>query len=181
MRIKLGAFQLHAYASRQSLNQSFSSIASDRNSENLTRTQVVPAQQVGFSAQWQRSVGTRQHLVAGVEESDVHGQTNEQGYFGGDPTSTFAGGGREVNWGGLLRGHHSHHPGLAADGQRACGPLAELRCLRAAQIRRKAGPAPLLCPTAARPSSARAWRFCTSSRAMCLLPLPGIAPSALRP
>ncbi len=96
---QLGAFQLHAYASRQGLNQSFSSIAADRNSENLTRVQDVPAQQVGFSAQWQRSVGMRQVLVAGVEESDIHGQTNEQGYFGGAPTTTSQGGGREVNWG----------------------------------------------------------------------------------
>ncbi|HEX3353652.1 MAG TPA: TonB-dependent receptor [Terriglobales bacterium] len=96
---EFGAFQLRAYAGRQNLDQSFSSIASDRNSENLTRTQRVPAQQVGFSVQWQRTVGTRQHLVAGVEESNIHGQTNEQGYFNGLPTSTSAGGGREVNWG----------------------------------------------------------------------------------
>ena len=96
---QLGAFQLRAYASRQNLDQSFSSIVSDRNSESLTRTQRVPAQQVGFSAQWQRTLGTRQHLVAGLEESDIHGQTNEQGYFGGHPTSTSEGGGREVNWG----------------------------------------------------------------------------------
>ena len=99
---ELGVFDLHAYASRQSLGQSFSSIASNRNSESLTRTQSVPSQQVGFSAQWQHSVGTSQHLVAGLEESDVHGQTDEQGFFGGHPTSTSAGGGREVNWGAYL-------------------------------------------------------------------------------
>ena len=99
---ELGAFELRAYASRQSLNQSFSSIAADRNSESLTRTQRVPAQQVGFSVQWQHTVGTRQHLVAGLEESNIHGQTNEQGYFGGNPTSTSAGGGREVNWGAYV-------------------------------------------------------------------------------
>ena len=99
---ELGIFALRAYASRQSLNQSFSSIASNRNSESLTRTQRVPAQQVGFSAQWQHTLGTRQHLVAGLEESDVHGQTDEQGFFGGNPTSTSAGGGREVNWGAYL-------------------------------------------------------------------------------
>ena len=99
---ELGSFALHAFATRQSLNQSFSAIASDRDSESLTRTQVVPAQQVGFSAQWQRTLGTRQHLVAGLEESDVHGQTDEQGFFGGNPTSTSAGGGREVNWGAYL-------------------------------------------------------------------------------
>ena len=99
---QFGAFQLHAYVTRQSLHQSFSAIAADRNSENLTRTQVVPAQQVGFSVQWQHSVGTHQHLVAGLEEANVHGQTNEQGYFGGNPTSTSAGGGREVNWGAYI-------------------------------------------------------------------------------
>jgi outer membrane receptor protein involved in Fe transport len=44
-------------------------------------------------------VGTHQHLVAGVEEVNIHGQTNEQGYFGGAPTTTSQGGGREVNWG----------------------------------------------------------------------------------
>jgi outer membrane receptor protein involved in Fe transport len=99
---ELGAFALHAYASRQSLDQSFSSIASSRNRENLTRLQSVPAQQVGFSGQWQHALGTRQHLVAGVEESDVHGQTDEQGFFGGNPTNTSAGGGREVNWGAYL-------------------------------------------------------------------------------
>jgi outer membrane receptor protein involved in Fe transport len=99
---ELGAFALHAYASRQSLDQSFTSTAADRNSESLTRTQSVPTQQVGFSAQWQHALGTRQHLVAGLEESDVHGQTDEQGFFGGAPTNTSAGGGREVNWGAYI-------------------------------------------------------------------------------
>jgi outer membrane receptor protein involved in Fe transport len=99
---ELGAFQLRAYASRQNLNQSFSSIAADRNSESLTRTQRVPAQQVGFSVQWLHTLGTRQHLVAGLEESNTHGQTNEQGYFGGNPTNTSHGGGREVNWGAYV-------------------------------------------------------------------------------
>jgi outer membrane receptor protein involved in Fe transport len=84
------------------LDQSFSSISSDRSSENLTRTQSVPAQDVGFSAQWGHSLGTRQHLVAGLEESNIHGQTNEQGYFGGHPTTTSAGGGREVTWGAYV-------------------------------------------------------------------------------
>ena len=99
---EIGAFQLRAYAGRQNLDQSFSSIAADRSTESLTRTQRVPAQQVGFSVQWQHTLGTRQNLVAGLEESNIHGQTNEQGYFGGHPTSTSAGGGREVNWGAYV-------------------------------------------------------------------------------
>ena len=98
----LGSFELRAYASRQNLDQSFSSISSDRSSESLTRTQRVPAQDVGFSVQWGHTLGTRQHLVAGLEESNIHGQTNEQGYFGGHPTTTSAGGGREVTWGAYI-------------------------------------------------------------------------------
>ncbi len=116
---ELGAFQLRAYAGRQNLNQSFSSIASGRNSENLTRTQRVPAQQVGFSVQWQHHLGTRQHLVAGLEESNIHGQTNEQGFFGGNPTSTSHGGGREVNWGAYVEDMIRVTPGwlLTASGR----------------------------------------------------------------
>lgn len=96
---EVGDFTLRAYASRQGLDQSFSSIAADRNSEALTRTQDVPAQRVGFSAQWSKSVGTRQNLVAGFEERDVHGQTDELGYSNGNVTSSANSGGREVNWG----------------------------------------------------------------------------------
>ena len=96
---ELGLFTLHAFAGRQSLHQSFSSIAANRNSESLTRTQKVPAQQVGFSVQWQHALGTRHQLVAGLEEANTHGQTNEQGFFGGNPTTTSEGGGREVTWG----------------------------------------------------------------------------------
>ena len=46
------------------------SISADRSSESLTRTQSVPAQDVGFSVQWGHALGTRQHLVAGLEESE---------------------------------------------------------------------------------------------------------------
>ena len=106
---ELGAFQLRAYASRQSLNQSFTSIAADRNSESLTRTAGVPAQQVGFSVQWQRSVGTRQQLVAGLEESNTHGQTDEQGYFGRQSHQHFRGRRARSELGRLLRGHRSHY------------------------------------------------------------------------
>jgi len=97
-----GSFDLHAYAGRQNLDQSFSSISANRSTESLTRTQRVPAQQVGFSAQWRRNLGASQQLVAGVEESNIHGQTNEQGFFGGHPTSKSEGGGREVTWGAYV-------------------------------------------------------------------------------
>ncbi len=96
---ELGAFQLRAYASRQNLDQSFSSIAADRNSENSNSYPACSRATIGIFRSMARSVGTRQHLVAGLEESNIHGQTNEQGFFGGHPTSTSQGGGREVNWG----------------------------------------------------------------------------------
>ena len=95
----LGSFVLRAYVSRQNFDQSFSAIAADRNSETLTRTQRVPAQQVGFSVKWSKTVGVHQNFVAGLEEWNIHGQTNELGYSGGQLRSALSAGGREVNWG----------------------------------------------------------------------------------
>ena len=95
-----GSFDARGYVSLQSYDQTFSSIASDRNSESLTRSQRVPAQRLGFAIQWAKSVGNRQNLVAGFEEWNVHGQTDELGYFQGSLTSTLSNGGRENNWAG---------------------------------------------------------------------------------
>ena len=95
----LGAFTLRSYVSRQVYNQNFSAVAQDRSSETLTREQRVPAQQVGFSAQWTRSLGARQNLVAGAEEWNVHGESDEIGFTQGAPSSRSQAGGRENNWG----------------------------------------------------------------------------------
>lgn len=96
---ELGAFTVRSYVSRQVLNQNFSAIALDRNSETLTREQRVPAQQVGFSAQWTRSLGARQNLVAGAEEWNVHGESDEIGFIQGVASNRSQAGGRENNWG----------------------------------------------------------------------------------
>ena len=97
----IGSFALRAYVDRQHYAQTFSSIAADRSSETPTRDQQVPAQRTGFSLQWRDSVGTRQHLVAGLEEWNTHGTDDELGIFvNGVPTSELLAGGREVNWGG---------------------------------------------------------------------------------
>ena len=96
---QLGSFTLRSYVSRQVYNQNFSSIALDRNSETLTREQRVPAQQVGFSGQWTRSLGARQNLVAGVEEWNVHGESDEIGFLQGVASNRSQAGGRENNWG----------------------------------------------------------------------------------
>jgi outer membrane receptor protein involved in Fe transport len=96
---ELGEFRLRSYVSRQVYNQNFSAVALDRNSEFLTREQRVPAQQVGFSAQWTRSLGARQNLVAGAEEWNVHGESDEIGFSQGLASSRSQAGGRENNWG----------------------------------------------------------------------------------
>lgn len=95
----LGSFTLRSYVSRQVFNQNFSAIALDRNSETLTREQRVPAQQVGFSGQWARPLGARQNLVAGVEEWNVHGESDEVGFLHGVAGNRSQAGGRENNWG----------------------------------------------------------------------------------
>ena len=94
-----GSFDLRGYVSRQSYDQIFSAIASDRNTETITRSQQVPAQRVGFALQWTKALGDRQDLVTGLETWNIHGQTDELGYFQGNLTSMLSTGGRENNWG----------------------------------------------------------------------------------
>src|SRR5581483_2104297 len=59
-----GDLALRAYAADENYYQTFSSVSVDRTSETLVRLQRVPAQRVGFSAQWTKSLGTRQSLLA---------------------------------------------------------------------------------------------------------------------
>ena len=89
-----GTFNIRLFGEGQRYYQTFSSIALDRNSESLTRTQIVPAQRLGFSAAWNRAV--RSHtLVAGVEGQDIRGNSNELGYSSGVATVHQDNGGRQ--------------------------------------------------------------------------------------
>lgn len=74
---KFGALTLRFYGDAQTYDQTFSSVALDRNSETLTDIQAVPAQGVGGSAVWSRAVGKRQTLVAGVDMQEDIGRSNE--------------------------------------------------------------------------------------------------------
>ncbi|MCI0486043.1 MAG: TonB-dependent receptor [Blastocatellia bacterium] len=91
----LGSFVLRFYGGAQVFDQDFTAVAADRNSENLTRSQRVPAQQTGLVAQWSRSAGTLQTLVAGIDARQVRGASDELGFFGGRATSAVGSGGRE--------------------------------------------------------------------------------------
>ena len=74
---RFGALTLRFYGDAQTYNQTFSSVALNRNSETLTDIQAVPAQGVGGSAVWSRAVGRRQTLVAGVDRQENIGRSNE--------------------------------------------------------------------------------------------------------
>src|SRR6185369_5771176 len=81
-----GSFNIRAFALTEIYNQDFSSIAADRNSEALTRSQRVPAQQVGFTTQWSRAAGSFQTLVAGLDYREVRGASDELGFTAGKLT-----------------------------------------------------------------------------------------------
>jgi outer membrane receptor protein involved in Fe transport len=74
---KFGAVTLRAYGDAQTYNQTFSSVALDRDSETLTDIQAVPAQGVGGSAVWSRAIGKRQTFVAGFDTQESMGRSNE--------------------------------------------------------------------------------------------------------
>ncbi len=94
----LGAFgsvALRMYGDIQDYNQSFSSIAADRNSESLTNLQHVPAQQLGASASWSKPLTKIQTLVAGFEAAQVMGWSDESIFSSGTHLRDTVAGGRQ--------------------------------------------------------------------------------------
>lgn len=90
-----GNLQLRSYADFETYHQSFYSVARNQNSQALTDLQTVPAQGVGGSAVWSRSLGRRETLVAGFDEHEEEGHSNEQIFSpttGSNSRDTFAGG-----------------------------------------------------------------------------------------
>ncbi|MGB6877528.1 MAG: TonB-dependent receptor [Candidatus Acidiferrales bacterium] len=90
-----GNLQLRSYADFETYHQSFYSVALSQNSQALTDLQTVPAQGVGGSAVWSRSVGRRETLVAGFDEHEEIGHSNEHFFSpttGSNSRDTFAGG-----------------------------------------------------------------------------------------
>ncbi len=90
----LGSFSFRLYGQPQSYNQSFSSVASDRNSESLSNLQHVPAQQFGGSGWWSKAVA-RQVLVAGFDANEVMGWSNESIFNSGTHLRDTIAGGRQ--------------------------------------------------------------------------------------
>ena len=94
-----GAFALRVYGGPEDYDQSFSSVASNQNSETLTDIQRVPSYQAGLSAQWTRTAGAYQTLAAGFDGQDIRGASNELLYSSGSISSAVGAGGRQRIWG----------------------------------------------------------------------------------
>ena len=90
-----GVFVGRVWGGTQVFDQNFSAISADRNTEQLTRVQRVPAQVLAVSGQWSRDVGTNQTFVAGVDTREVRGASDELAFVNGRATSTIGAGGRE--------------------------------------------------------------------------------------
>ncbi|MEQ1763108.1 MAG: TonB-dependent receptor [Pyrinomonadaceae bacterium] len=88
----LGSFTLRAFGERQVYDQTFSSVAADRNSEILTRMQRVPSSAYGASISWRRSLD-RHSIAAGGELLNVRGFSDEIGFLAGRSTNASRAGG----------------------------------------------------------------------------------------
>ena len=90
-----GTLTLRYYGDGETYHQSFSSVSTTRNTEALTDLQTVPAQEMGGSAVWSRAAGKRQTLVAGFDEHEEIGRSNEMLFSGGSNTSDVSTGGHQ--------------------------------------------------------------------------------------
>jgi outer membrane receptor protein involved in Fe transport len=91
-----GALTLRFYADAQTYHQTFSAVATGRDSETLTDLQTVPSQGVGWSAVWSRQAGKRQTLVAGLDYHEEIGASHEVLLSGGTTDSSSGGRQRTV-------------------------------------------------------------------------------------
>ena len=73
-----GPLTLRAFGSDQDYYQTFSAVAPDRNSENLTVVQRVPARGAGATVQWTQLLGARHVVIAGTEYRYARGRSDEQ-------------------------------------------------------------------------------------------------------
>jgi outer membrane receptor protein involved in Fe transport len=109
---RLAAIQLRGYGSGQSYNQTFSSVAANRNSETLVRAQHVPAQQAGGSLVLSRTLGSFNSLVGGADSRYVRGFSNETAFAASLATSLIFSGGRQLSTGAFLQDAIRLHPRL---------------------------------------------------------------------
>jgi outer membrane receptor protein involved in Fe transport len=95
-------FSARVYGSGEHYHQSFSSIATDRNSETLTRWQTVPSDQIGFSINWAIPISSAQ-LSIGMDGRFIHGQSDETVFLASSANSVASAGGRSDLAGGFAQ------------------------------------------------------------------------------
>lgn len=99
-----GLFTVRLYGGTQNYQQTFSSIAANRDSESLTDLQHVPVTQMGMIEQWSKQLASRFTMLAGLDGTYVQGVSLETTYFGGNPTANLSNGGTQEELGAFLEG-----------------------------------------------------------------------------
>jgi outer membrane receptor protein involved in Fe transport len=99
---RFGNVAARLYGGDETLRQTFSSIGAGRNSETLTRSQGVPANQIGASILWSRPAVARQLLVAGFDLRHIEGESDEYAYQGGVRSTYLRNGGVQWRYGGFI-------------------------------------------------------------------------------
>jgi outer membrane receptor protein involved in Fe transport len=90
-----GTATARVYGTWERYEQSFSAIASNRETERLTSLQTVPSTAFGGVGQWSASFGGHA-VAAGLEARDVTGESDETLFPFGGGTSYAAAGGRQL-------------------------------------------------------------------------------------
>ena len=101
-----GDLTLRGWLGSQIYNQSFSSIAADRNSESPTRLQTVPSASAGANIQWSKAFTRRSSIYGGSEFRIVRGSSDETAFTAGRATSFVNAGGLEATIGAFVGGSY---------------------------------------------------------------------------
>lgn len=95
---------LRLFGDREAYRQSFSSVAANRNSENLTRLQRVPTDEVGFAVNASRVFPHALTAALGVDARDIRATDSESPVSAGVITSTINISARQRDVGGYAEG-----------------------------------------------------------------------------
>jgi outer membrane receptor protein involved in Fe transport len=95
-----GKASLRLFGSRESYRQSFSSIATNRDSETLTKLQRVPLDQIGFAIQGSRALSPAITAAAGLDANDTRATDDESAVSHSAITTTTSTSARQREIGG---------------------------------------------------------------------------------
>jgi outer membrane receptor protein involved in Fe transport len=89
------SWTISLYGNQQRYHQSFTAVAANRNSENLTRLQATPSRDVGARLNWAHATNGKHTLFAGFEVRGVRGTSDEIVYANNRATTFVSAGGRQ--------------------------------------------------------------------------------------